>query len=162
MDFLILIMHWGEEYGTYPTNEQQEWAQEFLASGADAIIGSHVHVVQPDQELEIEGQKKYVIYSMGNSLGNQNGVDRNSGVIVRLNICKPEKDGRAVLSSVHTIPSYSQIYPSDGEKKYHTIDLESTIAAVKAGNYDANPGSESIDQLININQDIRDRLAEMN
>lgn len=161
VDFLVLIMHWGEEYGTYPTEEQQEWAQEFLESGADAIIGSHVHVVQPDQEMEIDGQKKYVIYSMGNSLGNQNGVDRNSGVIVRLNITKPEKDGRAVLSSVDTIPSFSQIYSDGGERKYHTIDLESTIDAVKDGDYDANPGSESLDELIAINRDIRSRLAEM-
>lgn len=161
VDFLVVIMHWGEEYGTYPTSEQQEWAEEFLESGADAIIGSHVHVVQPDQEMEIDGKKKYVIYSLGNSLGNQNGIDRNSGVIARLNITKPEKDGRAVLESVDTIPSYSQIYSEDGERRYHTIDLESTIDALENGDYDANQGSESLGELKSIARDIRDRLAEM-
>ncbi len=161
VDFLVLIMHWGTEYGTYPETEQQEWAKEFLEQGADALIGSHVHVVQPDQEMVIKGEKKYVIYSLGNSLGNQVGVDRNSGVIARLNITKETREGPAVLESVETIPSYSQVYEDGGNRAYHTIDLESTIAAVRDGDYDANEGSESLDELISINRAIRARLDEM-
>ena len=56
----------------------------FFAHGADAILGSHPHVLQPYEIMMINGKKHFVIYSMGNSVGNQRGLERNSGVIVEL------------------------------------------------------------------------------
>lgn len=67
-DFVVLSMHWGAEYQAEPTADQQELATELLESGEiDLIIGSHVHVVQPCQEIN----GRYVLYGMGNFLSNQ-------------------------------------------------------------------------------------------
>jgi poly-gamma-glutamate capsule biosynthesis protein CapA/YwtB (metallophosphatase superfamily) len=44
--------------------------------------------LQPAEVLTVSGQKKFIVYSMGNCLGDQNGVERNSGVIISLALKK--------------------------------------------------------------------------
>ncbi len=67
-DIVVLSMHWGEEYVTQPTRDQRELAETLLTSGAvDAILGTHVHVVQPCETIA----GRPVLYGMGNSLSNQ-------------------------------------------------------------------------------------------
>jgi enzyme of poly-gamma-glutamate biosynthesis (capsule formation), putative len=39
--------------------------------GADIVFGGHPHVVQPAEILEKDGQKKLIMYSMGNFISNQ-------------------------------------------------------------------------------------------
>ncbi len=67
-DVVVLSMHWGNEYRTEPSTDQTEIAQTLLESGAvDLILGTHVHVPQPCEEIN----GRYVLYGMGNSLSNQ-------------------------------------------------------------------------------------------
>lgn len=67
-DFVIVSMHWGEEYNVQPTEDQVSIAHALLESDAvDLILGAHVHVVQPCELIN----GKHVIYGMGNSLSNQ-------------------------------------------------------------------------------------------
>ncbi len=67
-DIVVLSMHWGTEYRTEPSSDQTEIAQTLLDSGAvDLILGTHVHVPQPCEEIN----GRYVLYGMGNSLSNQ-------------------------------------------------------------------------------------------
>ncbi len=62
VDFLVVTPHWGVEYQSLPTEKQRKWAMEFIDSGADAVIGSHPHVVETVEEYR--GKKIY--YSLGN------------------------------------------------------------------------------------------------
>jgi poly-gamma-glutamate synthesis protein (capsule biosynthesis protein) len=67
-DFVVVSIHWGDEYVTAPTKYQLDLAQQLLASpDVDLILGDHVHVVQPCQKIN----GKYVEYGMGNFLSNQ-------------------------------------------------------------------------------------------
>ncbi|GAA1144417.1 CapA family protein [Ornithinicoccus hortensis] len=67
-DFVVLSMHWGNEYWTDPTDEQRQLAADLLESDAvDLILGTHVHVIQPCEKIN----DKYVIYGLGNFLSNQ-------------------------------------------------------------------------------------------
>ncbi|GAA5157531.1 CapA family protein [Ornithinimicrobium tianjinense] len=67
-DFVVVSMHWGDEYQSMPNTVQQELAAELLASDdVDLIIGTHVHVIQPCARIN----GKHVIYGMGNFLSNQ-------------------------------------------------------------------------------------------
>jgi poly-gamma-glutamate capsule biosynthesis protein CapA/YwtB (metallophosphatase superfamily) len=67
-EFVVLSMHWGAEYQTVPTAQQRELAQQLLASpDVDLILGDHVHVVQPCEQIG----GKFVLYGMGNFLSNQ-------------------------------------------------------------------------------------------
>ena len=40
-------MHWGVEKQVCPTARQQQLAAELVAAGADVVVGSHAHVLQP-------------------------------------------------------------------------------------------------------------------
>ena len=65
--FLIVSMHWGEEYKTESSQAQKNLAHKIIDSGADLIIGHHPHVVQ-----EFEKYKdKMIFYSLGNFIFDQ-------------------------------------------------------------------------------------------
>jgi hypothetical protein len=83
-EVVLVSMHWGNEYQHEPSGEQIAQAQALLASpDIDAIIGDHVHVVQPIDRIN----GKPVVYGMGNSLSNQTDPpNRRDGVIVYLTI----------------------------------------------------------------------------
>lgn len=67
-DFVVVSMHWGQEYVAAPTREQSELAQALLGSPeVDLILGTHVHRVQPCSRIG----GKYVFYGLGNFLSNQ-------------------------------------------------------------------------------------------
>ncbi len=66
-DFIIVVPHWGEEYKTYASDEQKEWAQFFLENGVDLVIGAHPHVIEPVEWLkDDDGHKMLCYYSIGN------------------------------------------------------------------------------------------------
>jgi gamma-polyglutamate biosynthesis protein CapA len=66
-DFVIVYPHWGVEYATSTPDVERERAHKLVDAGADLIIGSHPHVVQP-----IELYKgKIIFYSLGNFLFDQ-------------------------------------------------------------------------------------------
>jgi len=62
-DVVILSMHWGNEYQEAPNESQKRLAKRLLADpNVDAIVGHHVHVLQPAEVLN----GKPVIYGHGN------------------------------------------------------------------------------------------------
>lgn len=67
-DFTIVCPHWGTEYQLEPDDDQIKWAKRFLKGGADLVIGTHPHVIEPVEWLEDEesGNKMLVYYSLGN------------------------------------------------------------------------------------------------
>lgn len=67
-DLILVFPHWGVEYETRHSDQQESLARWLVSEGADAIIGSHPHVVQDMQW--IDGVPVY--YSLGNALSNQN------------------------------------------------------------------------------------------
>jgi poly-gamma-glutamate capsule biosynthesis protein CapA/YwtB (metallophosphatase superfamily) len=62
VDILIVTPHWGIEYDKTPTEKQKKWAKEFIDSGADAVVGTHSHVIGDIEEYK--GKK--IFYSLGN------------------------------------------------------------------------------------------------
>ena len=65
--FVIAYPHWGEEYLEDKTYTQTKIAHAFVDAGADAVIGSHPHVVEP---IEIY-KNKIIFYSLGNFIFDQ-------------------------------------------------------------------------------------------
>lgn len=132
VDILVLSLHWGVEYSPYPTEKQVELAHRFFAQGADVIIGGHPHVLQPAEVVTIKGKKKFVVYSMGNSLGDQNGVERNSGVIISLTFKKDLLTGSTELQTFDYTPTFSNSYMENGRECFRIIPLPETIRSIKA------------------------------
>ncbi len=158
VDVLVLMLHWGVEYSPYPTDQQTKLANQFLAQGADAIIGGHPHVIEPADIVNIGGKKKFVIYSMGNSVGHQRGVERNSGLIVKLGFTKDFNTGITSLSSFDYIPTYSHSYSQNGRERFRVIPVEETIEAIKAGK-EPYLGTDSIPLLEKVLSTCREQIG---
>lgn len=61
-DVVVVMLHWGYELEAVPTAGQETIAHALIDAGADALIGTHPHVLQ-----KIERYKSGVIaYSLGN------------------------------------------------------------------------------------------------
>jgi len=68
-DVVIVAVHWGTENQTEPDSDQQYFAQVMANAGADLVLGSHPHVIEPLVWLEgLAGNKTLVAYSLGNFL----------------------------------------------------------------------------------------------
>lgn len=67
-DFTIVCPHWGTEYLLGISSQQEKWAQIFLENGADLVLGTHPHVIEPIEWLTDEetGKEMLVYYSLGN------------------------------------------------------------------------------------------------
>lgn len=61
-DFVIVCPHWGTEYTLEETSVQREWAQLFADNGADLVMGTHPHVIEPVEWVD----DTLVYYSLGN------------------------------------------------------------------------------------------------
>ena len=90
--FLIVSMHWGEEYKTKSSPAQQELAHKIIDAGADLIFGHHPHVVQEIEQYTPPHQKfggggKLIFYSLGNFIFDQYfSKETREGLIVKLEI----------------------------------------------------------------------------
>lgn len=66
-DYLMVYAHWGIERNTVPEEYQRTLAKQYIDAGADAVIGSHPHVLQGIEYYE----GKPIFYSLGNFIFNQ-------------------------------------------------------------------------------------------
>ena len=92
---VIVSIHWGMEYQGGVSARQKSLAQEFSEAGAALVWGHHPHVLQTASWIgaqPCEGQKHpqgctLVLYSLGNALFDQGGLDdtrRSAMVLVTL------------------------------------------------------------------------------
>lgn len=71
-DCVVVFAHWGTENDGQADDFQKDWAQVFLESKADVVVGTHPHALQPFEVLEGEdGHKMLVYYSIGNFVSAQ-------------------------------------------------------------------------------------------
>ncbi len=81
--FIIVNMHWGNEFQPTSSPDQRHLANQIIAAGADLIVGHHPHVVQ---EIDII-QDKPVFYSLGNFIFDQQPLpETREGLIIGLTV----------------------------------------------------------------------------
>ena len=82
-NFLIVSIHWGEEYQTINSPVQEKLAHKIIEAGADLMIGHHPHIVQKIEKY----QGKLIFYSLGNFIFDQYfSPDTQQGLAVGLEI----------------------------------------------------------------------------
>ncbi len=86
VDVVMVAMHWGTEYSLGISKEQDEEANYLSELGVDIIIGAHPHVVEPVEY--INNGKTLVIYSLGNVISDQDGVERLTGLMMEVTVKK--------------------------------------------------------------------------
>lgn len=107
-DIVAVYPHWGVEYQVLPKPWQIDMARSFAEAGADLVIGSHPHVIQPTEWVENEGRRSFIAYSLGNAMSNQRTAfmgqsDSEIGAFLEISI-KKDKEG-ARVEEVQVLPS---------------------------------------------------------
>lgn len=104
VDVVMPIIHFGTEYREMQDSWQELCVDMLFDAGADIIVGSHPHVVEPMEIREItdpDGTKRtgYVIYSMGNFISSQryeNGIMKDIGLVMDMDFEKQGGETRLV------------------------------------------------------------------
>jgi hypothetical protein len=97
-DYVIVYLHWGAEYHAMPLKSQRELALALCLKGADLILGSGPHVIQPLERVYSmngsilttgkPGAREHIIaYSLGNCISHQRGMPR-FGMALRITLTR--------------------------------------------------------------------------
>jgi poly-gamma-glutamate synthesis protein (capsule biosynthesis protein) len=94
-DVVVVMMQWGVEYESVPTQRQRDLAREAVDAGAALVIGNHPHVVQG-----VEWRAgAFVAYALGNFVFDQDwSLETQQGAVLEASFL----DGR--LAGVRLLP----------------------------------------------------------
>lgn len=89
-DFIVLNIHFGDEYQRKPNKRQEALVAKLFEAGADLIIGHHPHVVQPGlmrlqpglMRPPWAGEAQAAVFSLGNFISNQRDRYTDQGLMV--------------------------------------------------------------------------------
>jgi len=135
-DLIIAFMHWGGEYQRDPSVAQRNLADVMLNKGVDIILGSHPHVIQDSKTLEIDNEKKFVAYSMGNFISNQryetlaheypniNTYFTEDGVLINLEVEKDMETNKTKLKEIEFIPTWVNRTKLNGKYDYDVLPIK--------------------------------------
>lgn len=136
-DVICVSMHWGIEYKLQPNTEQKDLADYLFENGADIILGSHPHVLEPMEKRIVtlsDGTKKdgFVIYSLGNFISAQKDKYTKDSIILNLKITK-HSQGNITIDSYDYTPIYMQDNGANATNRYELVDLEKKIKDYENG-----------------------------
>ena len=132
-DLIIVLTHWGSEYNEATSKSQTRILNMLLKNGADVVIGTHPHMLQPIDFNEKAGT--LVAYSLGDFFGDANRGATNYSIILDLEITKDDSNGTTKVTDY----SYDCIYTvrsgeSIGNKDHKVVRIEKAMQANR-GNF---------------------------
>lgn len=165
-DVITAIMHWGNEYQKDPSVAQRELADLMFMNGVDIILGSHPHVIQDSKTLEYDGEKKFVVYSMGNFISNQRQETLDSeylnldnfytedGIIINIEIEKDFETGVTTIGEIEFVPTWVYRVKAPPLFDYDVIPVEEYLKS----------NSLNLDDytLSRMERSFRDTMSKMN
>ncbi len=130
-DFTVVCPHWGSEYTHTPTDHEVYWAEVFIENGADLIIGTHPHVIQPVEWVEsTNGNKALVYWSLGNFVSNQDLSATMVEAMAKVVITN-DKDGNVFIKDYEVQPLVNHYVRGSGVMcAYKLEDYNEELAAV--------------------------------
>lgn len=132
-DFTIVCPHWGTEYVLSATDSQKRWATIFMENGADLVIGTHPHVIEPIEMLTDENDNEMLVYySIGNFVNGTSGTgegttNRMVGGIADITISLDEND-EAYIEKYDVIPIVCHINEKTEYTVYYLSDYTEELA----------------------------------
>lgn len=155
-DVVIVCPHWGTEYTPTPSRYQRTFAEQMTQAGADVIIGTHPHVVQPVEWIESEnGNRALCYYSLGNYVSTQKeGLSMLEGMAwIHFRV---KEDGVVILeedSGVIPMVCHYRSGPVRLEKVYLLEDYTAEKAAAH-GIHNYGEVNLQLDDLLQWNEEI--------
>ena len=119
-DFTIVCPHWGTEYRLSPDASQEKWTKIFAENGADLVLGTHPHVIEPVEWVADpeSGHEMLVYYSLGNFVNWTSGTgtgtaNRMVGGMAEVTIAKND-DGEVEITDYGVSPVVSHVTSGSG------------------------------------------------
>ena len=107
-DLIMVSLHFGDEYKRAANTSQIQLVQSLCDAGADVIIGSHPHVLEPTLFLnKTDGTKCFVTYSLGNFVSAMTVVYTDLGGILNLDVTKEK-------NHLYVTPSFTPTWVRQG------------------------------------------------
>lgn len=130
-DAIVIALHFGNEYEHIPNQEQQRLARSLAAGGADLILGSHPHVLQPYERIRIiqpDGSEReaVIMYSLGNFISNQRGEQKDVGCIFQVTFQK-DQHGHTEIIDTLLIPTWVDRSGKSGAHTYEIIPIAAEL-----------------------------------
>lgn len=130
-DFVVVALHFGIEYQRNPDKSQRELVRKIAEYGADLIIGSHPHVVQPVDVININSRKVFVVYSLGNFFCGQRKCFTDTGIMLRYTIKKNKK--QVYLKDISYTPLWIAKYQTEDKNKFKILPIEKFLRCYEEG-----------------------------
>ena len=135
-DFTIVCPHWGTEYRLTSDASQEKWTKIFAENGADLILGTHPHVIEPIEWVtdEASEHEMLVYYSLGNFVnwtsGTGEGVaNRMVGGMAEVTLTKND-NGEVEIADYGVKPMISHVASGpEGVTTYFLEDYPEELAA---------------------------------
>ena len=136
-DFIIVQPHMGMEYESSPREVYVNQIDKMIECGADIVIASHPHVLQPMEYRTVktgtgEERKGFVTYSLANFISSQRDKPRDAGVIV--NFYFEKINGEAVIKDISYIPTWVQWRDVTGGYNIRVLSVYDALQSADNGN----------------------------
>lgn len=125
-DLILGYVHFGQEYERYPGPDQYRIAAEMRKAGVHVVLGSHPHVVQPENNRI--SRKQYTLFSLGNFISGQRGRFTDIGLMLQLRVVKTHPGGMTIIDQVAHTPTYVQRKKKGKRLAYGVVPLKQVDA----------------------------------
>lgn len=133
-EFIVLYLHWGDEYQRQPNAAQRKIAGLLADYGVNLILGSHPHVLQPIEFIRSKNGNHVtlVVFSLGNFISNQRAefsttTYTEDGVIVYVEIKKDLQTGDVFPDKISYVPTWVHKYMEKNRLVFEILPLDDVL-----------------------------------
>ena len=134
--YTIAYMHWGNEYQTTPSEQQETIAQELCDLGIDTLIGSHPHVIQAGRCADFHRRqapdalrlchRKFPVQPADRIYDRRTAHRRNRGQLPLKPLPFQQQKGKVTLEDVTFTPMWTHRYPGEKDAAFLVLPVDDT------------------------------------
>ena len=148
-DIQMVAMHWGVEYSTSISEEQKNLTKYLNELGAEVIIGTHPHVIEPAEIYHGENQDTLVYYSLGNYTSAQDAAPRMVGGMASFTVNYDPNTFETSFTDVKFIPTVTWFDGGFNDWKTYTLaDYNNDLYATHRHVYDFDLSKEWVTNFV--------------
>lgn len=131
-DIIIVLVHWGSEYSREISASQKRLAKLLYDNGANAIIGTHSHMVGPIVEETVtlpEGGERDVVtaYDLGDFYTDSTRPDTQTSAVLKLTFTRNNWTNRVMLTECRYTPVYCADFGPFEPNRYQILSIQNAI-----------------------------------
>ena len=163
--YTIVSVHWGTEDSEGIDTAQEKWSNFLAENGADVVIGTGPHVIEPVKKLPKGGGGETLVwYSIGNLLSTQLKIEELVGGFAVMDF--EVKDDKPQIKNIGFLPTYMHYEwtPSEAAAqdllarkniKLYLLDQAAQPLAMSQNNTTIEAQTERVKKLLNAYTDVQ-------